>query len=115
LVRTAYRVNLYPEDTWSRGEVTYTRPRCAGGSVTATITSDANLFTRPQTVSAAGRHVTFSPSETVELTVPLRPRNDVCRVVFAVAPTAVPADVLPESNDLRVLGAHFLSFRYNAP
>ena len=115
LVRTAYHVNLYPEDTWSRGEVTYTRPRCAGGSVTATITSDARLFTRPQTVSAAGRSVTFRPSQTAQLTVPLRPRNGVCRVVFAVTPTAVPAEVLPESSDRRVLGAHFLSFRYTAP
>jgi len=115
LVRMAYRVNLYPEDTWSRGEVTYTRPRCAGGSVTATITSDATLFSRPQRVFAAGRSVTFHPSQTVRLTVPLRPRDGVCRVVFAVTPTAVPADVLPESDDRRVLGAHFLSFRYAAP
>jgi glycosyltransferase involved in cell wall biosynthesis len=115
LVRVAYHVNLYPEDTWSRGEVTYLRPRCEGGTVTATITSDANLFSRPQTVRAGGRSVTFDPSETVQLTAPLRRRNGICRLVFTVTPTAVPARVHPDSDDRRVLGAHFLAFRYNAP
>jgi hypothetical protein len=115
LVRMAYHTNLYPEDTWSRGEVTYTRPRCTGGSVTATITSDASLFSGPQTVSAAGRRVTFQPSETVALTAPLRPRDGVCRAVFTVTPTAVPALVLVGSDDRRILGAHFLEFRYSAP
>jgi hypothetical protein len=115
LVRMAYHVNLYPEDTWSRGEVTYTRPRCVGGTVTATITSDASLFSRPQTVRAAGRRIEFQPSQTVALTVPLRPRDGVCRVVFTVSPTAVPALVRPGSEDRRVLGSHFLEFRYTAP
>jgi hypothetical protein len=106
---------LYPDDTWGRGEVTYTRLRCTGGSVTATITSDARLFSRPQTVHAAGKKITFLPSETVRFTVPLRPRDGVCRVIFAVTPTAVPALVDPGSDDRRVLGAHFLEFRYSAP
>jgi hypothetical protein len=47
--------------------------------------------------------------------VPLRPRNGVCRVVYTVTPTAVPALVLKGSSDSRELGAHFLAFRYAAP
>jgi hypothetical protein len=116
LVRVSYHVaGLYPDDTWSRGELTYTHLRCRGGSVTATLTSDPNLFTGPQTVRAAGRSVTFLPSQTVRLTVPLLPRDGVCRVVFTVTPTAVPAIVEPGTPDRRVLGAHFLAFRYSAP
>jgi len=116
LVRMSYHVaGLYPDDTWSRGELTYTHLRCTGGSVTATITSDPNLFSGPQTVRAGSRSVTFRPSQTVRLTVPLRPRDGVCRVVFTVTPTAVPAIVEPGTPDRRVLGAHFLAFRYSAP
>jgi hypothetical protein len=111
LVRIGYRVNgIYPNDTWSGPRVTYTRLRCRGGSVTTELASDANLFSRPQTVSAGGRGVTFDPSESAHLTVPFRPRNGVCRVVFTVTPTAVPGGADP-----RVLGAHFLTFLYNAP
>jgi glycosyltransferase involved in cell wall biosynthesis len=111
LVRIGYRVNgIYPNDTWSGPRVTYTRLRCRGGSVTTELASDANLFSQPQTVSAGVRRVTFDPSESAHLTVPLRPRNGVCRVVFTVTPTAVPGGA-----DRRVLGAHFLTFLYNAP
>jgi len=95
--------------------VTYTRPHCTGGSVTAVVTGDANLFARVQTVRAAGRSVSFRPAETARLTVPLRPREAVCRVVFTVSPTAVPALALRGSTDTRVLGAHFLEFRYSSP
>jgi hypothetical protein len=111
LVRIGYRVTgLYPNDTWSGPRVTYTRLRCTGGSVTAQIASDPNLFSRPQTVSAGSRRVTFDPSESAHLTVPLKPLNGVCRVVFTVTPTAVPGGA-----DQRILGAHFLTFLYDAP
>jgi hypothetical protein len=111
LVRIGYRVaGLYPDDTWSGKRMTYTRLRCTGGSVTAQFTSDANLFSRPQTVSSGGRRVSFDPAETASLTVPLHPRNGVCRASFTVTPTAVPGGA-----DLRVLGAHFLGFLYTAP
>ena len=43
----------------------------------------------------------------------LRPRNGVCRAVFTVAPTAVPALVERGSTDTRVLGARFLAFEYS--
>ncbi len=116
LVRIAYRIEgLYP-DTWSGRRVAYTRLRCTGGRIAVTLTGDGTLFRgRPQTVRAEGRHVTFDQSRTAELTVPLQPRNGVCRVVFTVEQTAIPAVVLPRNGDGRVLGAHFLAFRYTEP
>ena len=111
LVRIGYRVQgLYPNDTWSGKRVTYTRLRCAGGAVTAQMRRDPNLITRPQTVRADGRSVTFSSNDDATLTVPLHPRNGVCRAVFTVTPTAVPGPADP-----RVLGVHFLQFRYASP
>jgi glycosyltransferase involved in cell wall biosynthesis len=110
-LRIGFRVSgLYPNDTWSGRRVTYTRLRCTGGTVTAEVASDPNLFTRPQTVSGEGRRVTFDPADTASLSVPLRPRDGTCRVTFTVSPTAVPG-----GNDQRLLGAHFLNFRYTAP
>ena len=117
LVRIGQRVSgLYPGDTWSGRRVTYTRLRCEGGSVTAQLASDPNLFSLSQTVRAGGRHVTFDPSKTASLTVPLRPQQGgVCRVMFTVTPVAVPALGQTGTSDLRVLGVHFLGFRYTAP
>jgi hypothetical protein len=116
LVRIGFRVSgLYPNDVWSGSRVTYTRLRCAGGSLTARITSDVNLFAVPQTVRAGGRSVTVRPSGTAALTVPLRPNDGICRAVFTVTPTAVPALTRPGSTDSRVLGARFVAFDYAAP
>jgi hypothetical protein len=83
--------------------------------VTATVASDDKLFTRPQTVTAAGRSVTFEPGDVGHLTVPLQPKHGVCRATFTVAPTAVPALVQPGSTDARRLGARFVQFSYRAP
>jgi glycosyltransferase involved in cell wall biosynthesis len=111
LVRIGYRVTgLYPNDTWSGKRVTYTRLRCAGGAVTAQLRRDANLITGSQTVQAESRSVTFLSNDDATLTAPLHPRNGVCRVVFTVTPTAIPGPADP-----RVLGVHFLAFRYAAP
>jgi hypothetical protein len=110
-VRIGYRVQgLYPNDTWSGKRVTYTRLRCAGGAVTAHMARDPNLVPGPQTVRAGGRSVAFGSSNEASLTVPLRPIDGVCRAVFTVNPTAVPGPADP-----RVLGVHFLEFRYAAP
>jgi hypothetical protein len=79
------------------------------------IGSDARLFSRSQTVSAAGRTVRFDPTGVGRLTVPLRPRDGVCRVTFTVTPTAVPALVQPGSGDGRRLGARFVEFAYRGP
>jgi glycosyltransferase involved in cell wall biosynthesis len=115
VVAIAYRLRgIYP-DGWSGRRVTYTRLRCRGGSVTAVVASDGKLFSRPQTVSAGGRSVTFEPSGVGQLTVPLRPRGGLCRVTFTVSPTAVPALVHPGSTDARTLGARFVQFSYRVP
>jgi len=116
-LRIAYRITgLYPNDTWSGPQVTYTRLQCRGGRLAVDLVGDATLFTGRQTVSAEGRSVSLESSQTATLTVPMRPRADgSCRVVFNVAPTAIPAVVLKGSSDARVLGAHFTSFRYTAP
>jgi hypothetical protein len=113
LVRIGYRVRgVYP-DTWAGKRVVYTRLRCTGGTVTAAVTGDAMLFgDQPQTIRSGGRRVTFRQDETAALTVPLRPRDGVCRAVFTVDRTAIPAVVLPRSGDGRILGAHFLTFQY---
>src|SRR3984893_17167845 len=104
LVRIGYHVQgLYPNDTWSGKRVTYTRLRCTGGVVTAQLRRDPNLISRPQTVRADGRSVTFRSNDDAALAVPLHPRNGVCSAVFTVTPTAVPGPADP-----RVLGVHFL-------
>ncbi|MFL6031004.1 MAG: glycosyltransferase [Gaiellaceae bacterium] len=110
----ASRVSGTYPDGWSRPRVIYTRLRCRGGTVTAVVASDVNLFTRPQTVRAAGRSVTFAPGDVGRLTVPLRPQNGVCRVTFTVSPTAVPA-IVSGAPDGRRLGARFAEFEYRAP
>jgi glycosyltransferase involved in cell wall biosynthesis len=111
----ASRVSGTFPDGWSGRRVTYTRLRCRGGTVTAVVASDDKLFSRPQTVTAAGRSATFEPGDVGRLTVPLRPRAGVCRATFTVSPTAVPALVEPGSADGRELGARFVEFAYRAP
>ena len=83
--------------------------------MTTLVASDTHLFSRPQTISAEGRSVSLDPAQVAHLTVPLQPRNGVCRVVFTVKPTAVPALVERGSGDGRELGAHFVQFSYSAP
>jgi hypothetical protein len=107
---------LYPGDSWSGRTVTWERGSCRGGSLTVGVFSDPNLFDEQQTVTArvAGEVVEtlrLNPIATERLFVPLRPENRVCRVVFTVSPTAVPAEV-SGGNDTRVLGAHFFDFHY---
>ena len=115
LVAIASHVSgMYP-DGWSGRRVRYTRLRCTGGSVTAVVASDDKLFTRAQTVTGAGRSVTFPPEDVGHLTVPLQPSGGVCRVTFTVTPTAVPVLVKQGSADTRVLGARFVEFSYRAP
>ena len=112
LLRVGYRVSgLYPNDTWSGKSVTYTRLRCTGGAVTAVVQRDPNLTSRAQTVQTLQRKVTLVGDKQATLTVPLRPaRGGVCRATFTVSPTAVPGP-----QDPRVLGVHFLAFRYAGP
>lgn len=118
---SATRVDgLYPRDTWSGPEVTYTRRRCVPGRLSVELSSDANLFIEPQTVVARSNgqvlgQVTFPPEERAVLSVPVAPLPGTteCRVVYTVSPTAVPAEVTAGGNpDPRELGAHFNRFVY---
>ena len=43
---------LYPNDTWSGDEVTWTRKRCRGGTLTVALSSDPELFQDDQLVTA---------------------------------------------------------------
>ncbi len=111
---------LYPNDTWSGKNVTYVRRRCEPGRVVVELSSDGELFFQPQTVVArsGGKEIgriRLPAGGQAALAVPLAPRagEDECRVVFTVTPTAVPSEVTGgESEDDRVLGAHFNRFRY---
>lgn len=113
LVATATEVEgLYPNDTWSGREVTWTRERCRGGLLTVGLSSDPNLFDEDQLVTAfvggevAGR-VRIAPVGTAELRVRTVPEDGTCRVVFRVDKTRVPG-----GGDDRELGAHFETFGY---
>jgi Dolichyl-phosphate-mannose-protein mannosyltransferase len=117
VVSTTSISGLYPNDTWSRELVTWKRRRCRGGELVVSLSSDPSLFDAPQTVTAATPRsrvvrVQLRPNEPTKLRVPLPENPETCIVKFSVSPTAVPADVLPGSNDDRVLGAHFNSFEY---
>jgi Dolichyl-phosphate-mannose-protein mannosyltransferase len=120
LVSTTRVDGLYSGDTWSGENVTYVRRRCAPGRLVVELSSDASLVLEPQTVVARsggkeiGR-VRLPVGGRAALSVPLAPPTgaDECRVVFTVTPTAIPSQVTAgESDDDRVLGAHFDGFRY---
>lgn len=113
LVATATEVNgLYANDTWSGREVTWTRERCRGGTLTVGLSSDPNLFDEDQIVTAfvrgevAGR-ARIAPAGSALLRVRTVPVDGTCRVVFRVARTKVPG-----GGDSRELGAHFNTFGY---
>ena len=104
-----------PPSSGSRQTLTVTSP---DGNVRIDLQSDPHLFHRPQTVVArsAGRIVRMSVdprAKPATLKIPLeRDPGGVCRVRFTITPTAVPARIQPGSKDTRVLGVHFLAFRY---
>ncbi len=114
-------VGLYPEpaNPWSAGRVIWTRSECRPGTLTAIVSSDALLFRgTTQTLTIGGT----TPAQTLhlppttshrQLTLPLTPRNGVCRVTFAISPTRRPIDVAREhSTDTRALGLHFNALYY---
>jgi hypothetical protein len=111
---------LYRGDTWSGPSVSYERVQCSGGRLTVLLQSDDKLFRAVQTVTARDAHTgrvlgsaRVAPTAQRRLSVPLHPGvNGRCRVTFEVGRTAIPARVVPDSRDGRVLGAHFLSFDY---
>ncbi len=119
LRRVSHVEGLYPQDTWSGAEVTYTRLGCAGGALAVELQSDPGLFTRPQTVVAyvggkAVARVSVPPVERRVLHVPLRGQGGTCVVRFRISQTAVPKVVTRGANpDPRRLGVHFNRFSYS--
>jgi 4-amino-4-deoxy-L-arabinose transferase-like glycosyltransferase len=118
---SAVRVDgLYPNDTWSGGEVTYLRRRCEPGRLAVDLSSDPSLFLEPQTIVARSNgavvgRVRLPPQGRAVLSVPVRPvaGTSDCRVAYKVTPTAVPAEIPGGANpDDRELGAHFNRFVY---
>jgi hypothetical protein len=123
LLSTTKVEGLYPNDSWSGAELTWTKRRCRGGTLAVSLSSDPSLFAEPQTVRATsgGRRSTaiklvrFDPEATAVLRIPVRPSSDTCVVRFTISPTAVPAKVIPGNTDDRVLGVHFNAFDYAPP
>ena len=118
---SAVRIDgLYPNDTWSGPTVTYTRRRCVPGRLSVALSSDPSLFFDSQQVVARSRgrvvgRVRLEPEGRAVLSVPVSPGPGTtdCRVVYTVAPTAVPEEVSGGENpDPRELGAHFNRFVY---
>jgi len=117
VVSTTSIRGLYPNDSWSGESVTWKRRLCRGGELVVSLSSDPSLFDSPQTVHASVdgeriAQVKLEPNRQAKLRVPLESGQETCVVTFRVVPTAVPADVLPGSNDRRELGAHFNAFVY---
>jgi hypothetical protein len=120
-VVSATRIDgLYPNDTWSGETVTYLRRRCVPGRLVVELAGDGSLFLEGQAIVARVRgeqvsRVQLPSGGQVAMAIPLAPLpgEDECRVVFTVTPTEVPAEVTGgESDDERVLGAHFNRFRF---
>ena len=106
-------VGLYPNDTWSGPRVTWARQHCRGGSLTVSLSGDAQLHPDGNRVTAStGESVLVVPNRAATLRVPLAPRRGTCIARFDVSPTAVPSEVIPGNTDDRVLGAHFNAFAY---
>ena len=97
--------------------------RCRPGTLTAAVHSDPKLFETTQTVVAmsGSRRVALrfspvqaaSPDKAVSVSIPVSPdgRGN-CIVRFTVSPVANPAEVIPGSDDDRVLGVHFDALTY---
>lgn len=120
-LRSLTRVTgLYPNDSWSGREVTYTRRACAGGTVTAQVRNDSSLRDTPVTVTAvvAGStvaRVSVEPRTPGQVTAALRPEGGSCTVTFVIDPVTVPNLSTHGANpDPRELGVHFDRFDYAA-
>jgi hypothetical protein len=119
LRQLAFVDGLYPQDTWSGKNVTYTRHECTGGTLDVELQSDAALFDEPQSlVIREGRRVIgrvlVDPRLTaVQTRIPLTADDGKCVVRFEVEQTAIPREVTNGDNaDPRELGLHFNRFDY---
>jgi hypothetical protein len=110
-------VGIFPTkpgvEAWSGGHVSWIHSQCTGGTLSVKVSSDENLFPKAQTLAVSGSTYTIAPGTADRsFTFPLTPQNGVCRVDFAISPTAVPAKVEPGNHDTRRLGLHFTPFVY---
>ena len=119
LRQVAFVDGLYPQDTWSGKNVTYTRQDCRGGTLEIEVQSDAALFDMPNILSirAGGRvidRLIVDPRVTsVQRRIPLESKGGKCVVRFDVDRTAIPREVTDGENpDPRELGLHFNRFTY---
>ncbi|MEI8104373.1 MAG: glycosyltransferase family 39 protein [Actinomycetes bacterium] len=102
----ATSTGIYP-DTWSGPDVTYTRYRCAGGTVKVFVQQDPSLFPESQVVRVGGR--SFGVHGSRWITVPVVGNGRRCETRYTVSPTRVPGH-----GDLRRLGIHFSRFTFSA-
>ncbi len=119
LRQVAFVEGLYPQDTWSGRNVTYTRYDCHGGTLEVELQGDLALVREPNTVivragDRAPEGVLVDPLlKSTTVRVPLESDGGKCVVRFEVERTAVPKVVTNGRNpDPRVLGLHFNRFDY---
>jgi hypothetical protein len=113
-LRARWAVVGLDADGWAGQTLRYRRWDCSGGTLFATLESDASLFPEPQVVTAVSgdgaEQAIVQPTGLTQLSIPLRPTDGVCNVVFTAARTRVPATVQPGSTDTRHLGVRYLGF-----
>jgi hypothetical protein len=119
LRQLAFVDGLYPQDTWSGKNVTYTRHECTGGTLDVELQSDAALFDEPQSLvireglRVIGRVLVDPRLTAVQTRIPLTADDGKCVVRFEVEQTAIPREVTNGDNaDPRELGLHFNRFDY---
>jgi hypothetical protein len=114
-LRLTRRISGRYADGWSEPVLEWTNTRCTGGSLALDLETDFTTFPKGQTVRVTGT----TPARTIRLTrltsplaisLPLRPKDGVCRVRFVSSPTRVPGN-----GDSRLLGARFRGIVYHEP
>ena len=102
-------------DSWSGGQVVYTRYGCTGGVLGLVLVSDRALHRTPVSVVASSgggiRAQTRVGRKPQFLRVPVAPEGGSCQVEFAISPLATPADILGTA-DTRQLGVRFRAFAF---
>ena len=117
-VRTATVIRGWHGDLWTGPTVDWTRRGCTRGVLRVPVHSDPVLFAGvTQRIAISGTTAPFvvrlRSDRAATITVPLRPRNGVCNVHFAVSPTRRPSAYPVLGNpDSRMLGVLVNGFQY---